>query len=158
MLGLVVALSAPVQASPPDEWTIETEPDDDKLVAQRFEKLRANPFDHKQWRALEQARRTSDAIAAYREAVRTGPQVAVAHNNLGLALLRAGDAHEAVPNFREALRLDPSLADAHFNLGHALRAAGDPAEALVHFREAARLNPSDRAFRDALEEVVRSVP
>ena len=43
-------------AAPPDEdWTLETHEDDDKLVAQRLAKLRANPFDAKQWRALEQS-------------------------------------------------------------------------------------------------------
>ncbi|MCA9683881.1 MAG: hypothetical protein KC457_16895, partial [Myxococcales bacterium] len=47
---------APAQASPPgDDWTLETKQDDDKLIQQRFTKLKANPFDRKQWRALEQA-------------------------------------------------------------------------------------------------------
>src|SRR5690606_1367162 len=57
LLGLLVALSVPVHASPPpdDDWTIETKRDDDKLIEQRFAKLKANPFDRKQWRALEQA-------------------------------------------------------------------------------------------------------
>jgi tetratricopeptide (TPR) repeat protein len=56
LLGLSVALSWPVHASPPDDdWTIETKRDDDKLIDQRFSKLRANPFDRKQWKALEQA-------------------------------------------------------------------------------------------------------
>ncbi|HLT34861.1 MAG TPA: tetratricopeptide repeat protein, partial [Enhygromyxa sp.] len=56
LFGLLVALSVPVHASPPeDDWTIETKRDDDKLIEQRFAKLKANPFDRKQWRALEQA-------------------------------------------------------------------------------------------------------
>jgi hypothetical protein len=53
LLGGFASLAS---AAPPDEdWTLETSEDDDKLVAQRLAKLRANPFDAKQWRALEQS-------------------------------------------------------------------------------------------------------
>jgi thioredoxin-like negative regulator of GroEL len=83
LLGLLLALAVPVEASPPDEWTIETAPDDDKLVAQRFEKLRANPFDHKQWRALEQALGRGGLIRRIETASDRSP------GNLALQILRA---------------------------------------------------------------------
>ncbi len=56
LLALVAGLAIPASAAPPDEdWTLETREDDSKLVEQRFTKLKANPFDAKQWRALEQS-------------------------------------------------------------------------------------------------------
>jgi len=61
------ALSAP---SPEDDWGLEVRDSDADLVAQRFTKLRRNPFDAKQWKALQRAiglrgieRRVSRALA-----------------------------------------------------------------------------------------------
>ncbi len=95
LLGLLVALSLPVHASPPDDWTIETKRDDDKLIKQRFSKLRANPFDRKQWRALEQALGRSGLIRKIEAASERSP------DNASLQILRAqaellqGDARAA---------------------------------------------------------------
>ncbi len=55
-LGVLLGVTPLARAAPPDEdWTLETSEDDDKLVSQRLAKLKANPFDAKQWRALEQS-------------------------------------------------------------------------------------------------------
>jgi len=96
LLGLLVALSLPVHASPPgDDWTIETKRDDQKLIDQRFTKLRANPFDRKQWRALEQALGRSGLIRRIDAASDRAP------DNATLQILRAqgellqGDAQAA---------------------------------------------------------------
>ncbi|HVH97794.1 MAG TPA: hypothetical protein VM869_03760, partial [Enhygromyxa sp.] len=91
-----MALSLPVHASPPeDDWTIETKRDDDKLIDQRFTKLRANPFDRKQWKALEQALGRSGLIRKIEVAADRAP------DNTALQILRAqaemlsGDAQAA---------------------------------------------------------------
>ena len=57
-------------------------------------------------------------------AVEVTPESAEAHNLLGLARLRAGDASGAVPYFERALALDPTLANAIYNLALGLRDLG----------------------------------
>ncbi len=57
-------------------------------------------------------------------AVVVAPDNAAAHNLLGLAILRAGDASGAVPHFERALTLEPTLANALYNLALALRDLG----------------------------------
>lgn len=48
------------------------------------------------------------AIAAYRTAIRLKPDLADAHYNLGVALIRTGRRVEAAREFREYLRLTPA--------------------------------------------------
>lgn len=64
------------------------------------------------------------ATETLRRAVEVAPENAGAHNLLGLARLRAGDASGAVPYFERALALEPTLANAIYNLALALRDLG----------------------------------
>ncbi|HWB78063.1 MAG TPA: hypothetical protein VG755_24025, partial [Nannocystaceae bacterium] len=57
-LFVLLAGAAPTaQAStgPDDDWSLERSDSDPALVGQRFSKLRRNPLDRGQWRALEKA-------------------------------------------------------------------------------------------------------
>ncbi len=69
------------------------------------------------------------------------PDLAKAHNNLGLALAGQGKLDQAVAHYAEALRLKPDLAAAHSNLGLALAAQGHLDQAVSHYAEALRLKP-----------------
>ncbi len=91
--------------------------------------------------ALEDAGRTSDAIAHYSEALRINPRFVDAYDNLGLALASQGRTAEAVQIYTEVLRLKPTDADAHNNLGKLLAEQEKIDEAIVHFAEAVRLRP-----------------
>ncbi len=67
------------------------------------------------------AGRYEDAIGAYRDALRyPSPDDYLAHNGLGVALIRQGRRTEAVEEFREALRLRPDYWMARANLERAL--------------------------------------
>jgi tetratricopeptide (TPR) repeat protein len=68
-----------------------------------------------------------DAIGQYQKALRLEPDHALAHNNLGNALLGKGQLDEAINQFQEALHLKPDDADAQNNLAHALRMKNAPA-------------------------------
>jgi Flp pilus assembly protein TadD len=69
------------------------------------------------------AGRYDDAIGAYRDALRhPSPADYLAHNGLGVALIRQGRRTEAVEEFREALRLKPDYWMAQANLERALAA------------------------------------
>jgi Flp pilus assembly protein TadD/mono/diheme cytochrome c family protein len=76
-------------------------------------------------------------------AVRSKPDDASAHNELGTHYLEAGQREDGIRELREAVRLRPSFAEAHSNLGTALRNHGQDGEAMTHLREAARLAPTD---------------
>jgi CHAT domain-containing protein/tetratricopeptide (TPR) repeat protein len=80
-------------------------------------------------RTLAARGRLNEAIAAYRRAIQIDPNLAVAHNNLGIVLARQGRLQEAADAYREAIRLDPNLANAYNNLAEVLQDLGQPQEA-----------------------------
>ncbi len=69
-----------------------------------------------------------------------------AHDNFGLALVRARRPAEGMAELREALRLNPENAEAHNALGDALCQEGHPAEGIAQFEAALRIQPD---FADA---------
>ena len=82
-----------------------------------------------------------EAAAAYREAVRVNPNLAPAHDNLGVMLAERGSADEAVAAYRRAIEVNPGAARPYYNLGNALAARGDWDGALAAFRKALELQP-----------------
>ncbi|HSN22270.1 MAG TPA: tetratricopeptide repeat protein [Usitatibacter sp.] len=94
---------------------------------------------------LQEAGRTEEAIAGYRQALAFNRDFAAAHNNLANALKAMGRAEEALAHYAEALRADPSLADALSNYGAALREAGRFEAAIPLLERAAALKPDSWA-------------
>jgi superkiller protein 3 len=82
-----------------------------------------------------------EAIAAYRKAIELDPRFALAHSNLGNALLDQKKPDEAIAAYRKAIELDPNLTLAHNNLGNALRDQKKLPEAVAAFRKAIELDP-----------------
>lgn len=66
---------------------------------------------------------------------------AVAHNNLGNALIHQGRVADALQHFVEAVRISPRYAEARNNLGNTLLLEKRVPEALEQFFEAIRINP-----------------
>jgi tetratricopeptide (TPR) repeat protein len=93
------------------------------------------------WFGLLQKEAANAAVGQFREAVKLRPDLAEAHNNLGLALMGEGKLKEAQSEFRLALQLEPRYAVAHYNLGLALKKQGEAHAAEVEFRLAHELNP-----------------
>jgi Flp pilus assembly protein TadD len=60
--------------------------------------------------------RAEDARAALTRAVAINPDLATAHNALGVAYARLGSADRAKEEWRRALALRPDFADARANL------------------------------------------
>ncbi len=69
------------------------------------------------------------------------PDLAEAHNDLGLALLANSSLTEAIEELRQSVTLKPEYAEAHYNLGLALREARQADAAQLEFARARRLNP-----------------
>ncbi len=85
----------------------------------------------------------SEAVAAFRQALRLRPGDTRLLDTLGWNLLALGRRDEAVSSFQEALRLDPGFARAQSNLGEAYRQLGRLADAEACFRAALVLEPDN---------------
>jgi serine/threonine-protein kinase len=83
------------------------------------------------------------------------PTLALAHNNLGLALKDKGDWDGAIACYKKALELDPKLALAHNNLGNALKGKGDLDGAIACYKKALHLDPKQALFYNNLGAVLQ---
>jgi protein O-mannosyl-transferase len=71
---------------------------------------------------LANAGKLAPAAAEFEAALRLRPDLAEAHNNLGVVLSQLPGRHlDAVSHFREAVRLRPDYSDARYNLEMAER-------------------------------------
>jgi tetratricopeptide (TPR) repeat protein len=72
------------------------------------------------------------AIAEFRKATVSDPNLAEAFLDLGEELMQTRDYGPAIAPLKRALELNPSLDAAHLQLGYALLSEGYPAEAIPH--------------------------
>ncbi len=93
--------------------------------------------------AAHRAGRLTDAIVAYRQAIKAAPTLAEAHYNLGVALKMVGQGRAAAKALTDALQLRPSYARAHAALAGLHDASGNAAKALRHWLEAYQHLPDD---------------
>jgi tetratricopeptide (TPR) repeat protein len=84
---------------------------------------------------------TDEAIASYGRALKSWPDFAEAHSNLGDALLGLGKTEEAAASYNKAIHLKPDLAVAQTNLGAALLQMGDPEAAVSSLTKALEIEP-----------------
>ena len=108
---------------------------------------------------LDSQGRTDEALFHFREALRIVEEssfkvdYALAHNNVGFALLRTGEIQLAVQHLNRALEIDPGHARAHNNLGVVCESEGRLEEAIVHFRLALQRKPDYAKARTNFERV-----
>ena len=81
------------------------------------------------------------------------PDAWMAHVNLGVELMKEGDAPAALGQFTEAVRLDPASPEAHTNRGIALANLNRLPEAVSEAEEAVRLAPDFGPGRAKLGEI-----
>ena len=82
------------------------------------------------------AKRYSQAIDAYKEAIKIHPRYAESYLNLGDVFRELRWWDSAVDAYKEALRLKPNDADANNGLGDAYEGLGRPDEATAAYRRA----------------------
>ncbi len=85
--------------------------------------------------------RNEDAVAIFSKILEKRPDIAPAHNFLGMARANQGKMDDALACYRRALEIDPDLADAHNNLGNLLRHLGDHQEAIASYQRVLDLVP-----------------
>lgn len=91
--------------------------------------------------AYSNLKQYSQAVGAYREALRRDPKYASAWMNLGNAYSDLKQYSQAIDAYRESLRLDPTDAKAWNNLGVAYGNHTQYSQAIEAYREALRLDP-----------------
>ena len=87
-----------------------------------------------------------DSVALFSRAIDVVPQNALAHNNLGMALVEQNEIGEALGHFHEAAEIAPWDTDARANEGNALRALGRPGEAAEAYAKALSQSPTDASL------------
>jgi tetratricopeptide (TPR) repeat protein len=85
------------------------------------------------------------------------PNLALAHNALGVALVAKGEAGAAKTEFQKAVQLDPRLAVAQGNLGYILWQEKRFDEAKKAFEQAASLDPESAIPHNGLSTVLHSM-
>lgn len=80
-------------------------------------------------------------ISLFEHALSVTRDNAVAHNNLGGSLGKAGRHDEAMQHLQEALRINPSFSYAINNVGIQLMRRGQSEEAIKYFRRAIQMDP-----------------
>ncbi len=83
----------------------------------------------------------ADVLELYKATLGKNPNCWMIHNNLGIALDRAGRTKEAVEHYQQALYIKPDYSDAHDNMGIFLMDEGRLPEAIEHFRQAIKYKP-----------------
>ena len=91
--------------------------------------------------ALLRAGQYQAAIGEFQEAISRTPQLAEAHNNVGVALINLKRHDEAIPWLESALRVDANYVVAVHNIGNAHRAMGRHQQALVQYQKALQIDP-----------------
>jgi len=162
--GLYIKLGSPDLPSQPLSVRLAKNPAESsvyELVARAEAHLAANPTDGRGWDVLApvylRLQRYSDAVSAYRNAIRLDGDSAVRQAGLGEAIANAAggivsaDAQEA---FEAALKLDPANAKASFYLAMGLAQEGRAAEAMAAWRKMQDALPPDSPWRGAVEQAL----
>jgi tetratricopeptide (TPR) repeat protein len=151
--ALVLLGAAPAHAAPADDdWSVERSAADPALVQQRFDKLRKQPFDQAQWRALEAvlgkaglAKRIEASLAR----APGDPALGILDARAKLAL---GEPGAAAARLAELEPRAGSLRARVFKLRiEALLAAGDARGAIAALEAAAEARSDDALRRQALD-------
>jgi tetratricopeptide (TPR) repeat protein len=75
-----------------------------------------------------------EAIEAYKQTIRIKPDLAEAHNNLGVTYDNSGMYREALEAYNQAIRIKPDHANAHFGLGLTYLLLNDRSSALDEYK------------------------
>jgi Tfp pilus assembly protein PilF len=91
----------------------------------------------------ERQKANDEAIVSYNKAITLQPENAAYHNNLGLALVKAGKADEGKQELAKAAELDPAKGGTYyFNLGAVMINTGNTEGAIDAFKKATEVDPN----------------
>jgi tetratricopeptide (TPR) repeat protein len=93
--------------------------------------------------ALMQARRSGEAIQLYKEVIQNDPQAAIAHQQLGIAAVSAGNFYLAKEELVRATELDPTNASTYMALGQAYKGMSQFDLSRNSLQKAVQLDPKN---------------
>ncbi|RWP51711.1 c-type cytochrome biogenesis protein CcmI [Mesorhizobium sp.] len=162
--GLYSQLGSPDLPSQPLSERLAKNPADssvDELVARAEAHLAANPSDGRGWDVLApiylRMQRFSDAVTAYRNAIRLDGDSAARQAGLGEAIANAAGgivSADAQAAFEAALKLDPANPKASFYLALGMAQEGRTEEATAGWQKMLAALPQDSAWRTAVEQAL----
>ncbi|RWQ69231.1 MAG: c-type cytochrome biogenesis protein CcmI [Mesorhizobium sp.] len=162
--GLYSQLGSPDLPSQPLSERLAKNPADssvDELVARAEAHLAANPSDGRGWDVLApiylRLQRFSDAVTAYRNAIRLDGDSAARQAGLGEAIANAAGgivSADAQAAFEAALKLDPANPKASFYLAMGMAQEGRTEEATAAWQKMLAALPQDSAWRGAVEQAL----
>jgi len=109
------------------------------------------------WIELEVKRDYAAAAADYAKVVELKPELAEAHNNLGVAYKKAGDLNKAAASFKRAVELKSDYSEARSNLGWVYAEEKNWREAREEFERALKINANDEGALYGLAEAQREM-
>jgi cytochrome c-type biogenesis protein CcmH len=165
--GLYSDLGSPDLPSQPLAARMTKNPADstiDELVARAEKHLASDPGDGRGWDTLApvymRMQRVSDAVAAYRNAIRLEGSTAIRQVGLGEALAEAAGgvvSADAQAAFEAARKLEPANAKANFYLAVALAQDGRKDEAKSAWQAMLTQLPPGSPWRDAVTEALSEI-
>jgi tetratricopeptide (TPR) repeat protein len=93
--------------------------------------------------ALSQAHRSNEAIQIYKEVISLDPKAAIAHQQLGLAAIAAGNSYLAKEELLKASELDPTNASNYIALGLAYKGMSQFEMSRNAMQKAVQLDPKN---------------
>jgi len=100
--------------------------------------------------------RYDDAIAEFKESLKSNPMKPAVHNNLGFAYLDKGDIDGAIRHQKKAIEMKPDFANAHYGLALALEKKNDKKGALESWQRFMELSdPQSKWRKRAKEHITR---
>ena len=107
------------------------------------------------WVEMEVKHDYNAAVTDYEKVVELKPDLAAAHNNLGVALKKKGDADKAAASFKRAIELRPGYSEALTNLGWIYAEQKNWGGARAEFEQALKANPNGEGALYGLAEAQR---
>ena len=79
----------------------------------------------------------------YNETLKTNPNYAGAHNNLGIVLNELGEYQKAISSYEKAIQIQPNYVEAHYNLGNTLKELGEHQKAISCYEKVIQIEPDN---------------
>ena len=94
--------------------------------------------------ALQHQKKNNFKIAEklYEEILKTDPNYAGAHNNLGVIFRAIGKIEKSISCYEKVIQIHPNYAGAHYNLGMVFNELGKPKKAISCYEKAIQIDPN----------------